>query len=115
VDCEQYLAWCIRKKVTFDIVILDPPSFSRSHEGVFSVQKDLPRLIQQASSLVNQEGFLIVSTNCDELTWSKFEDFFSGLVGFALVQRLEPGFLKPLGSQKSKGLVKGVILQKVLG
>lgn len=49
----------------FDMILLDPPSFSNSKrmEGVLDVQRDHADLIQQAMTLLAPEGTLIFSNN----------------------------------------------------
>lgn len=59
---------------SFDVVILDPPSFSRSRSGTFSISKELEKLVSSGLSLLNRGGTLIISTNCAEL---KPKEFFS--------------------------------------
>ncbi len=49
----------------FHMIILDPPTFSNSHrmDQTFSVQRDHPWCIQQASLLLAEGGVIIFSTN----------------------------------------------------
>ncbi|SIN72854.1 23S rRNA m(2)G-2445 methyltransferase [Sulfurivirga caldicuralii] len=49
----------------FDVVFLDPPSFSTSKrmEGTLDIQRDHVRLIEQARALLKPSGTLIFSTN----------------------------------------------------
>ena len=44
-DCFQALDRLRRKSEKFDVVIADPPSFSHSNQGTWSVQSDLKRLV----------------------------------------------------------------------
>ncbi|HWD18610.1 MAG TPA: pseudouridine synthase [Verrucomicrobiae bacterium] len=63
-DAFRWLARLTRQQRQFDIVILDPPTFSRSKEnGVFSVEKDYGRLLAAALPLVQPGGVLLASTN----------------------------------------------------
>lgn len=50
---------------TFDIIFVDPPSFSNSKrmEGVFDVQRDHNAVIRNAMKLLRQDGVMIFSTN----------------------------------------------------
>jgi 23S rRNA (cytosine1962-C5)-methyltransferase len=48
----------------FDVVILDPPTFSRSREsGVFQAEKDFGALAAAALPLVKPGGILLASSN----------------------------------------------------
>ena len=52
----------------FDLIILDPPTFSRSKEwGAFKVTRDMPKLVEMVVPLLNRGGRLLVSSNA--ATW----------------------------------------------
>jgi len=53
-----------KKQRVFDLVLLDPPTFSQSKtSGVFRAEKDYPKLIALALPLLKREGVLFASTN----------------------------------------------------
>ena len=59
----------IRRGNRFDLIILDPPTFSRSKEwGVFKVVRDLEKLVEQVVPLLNPGGRMLVSSNA--ATWN---------------------------------------------
>jgi 23S rRNA G2069 N7-methylase RlmK/C1962 C5-methylase RlmI len=56
-----------RRKESFGIIVVDPPSFSRSKSrGSFSVKRDMEELVQQAASLIEKSGWLFCSSNLAE-------------------------------------------------
>jgi 23S rRNA G2069 N7-methylase RlmK/C1962 C5-methylase RlmI len=57
----------------FDMVIMDPPSFSRSDKGAFSTAKDLPKLHELALDILAPGGLLITSINSAQISWPQFE------------------------------------------
>jgi 23S rRNA (guanine2445-N2)-methyltransferase / 23S rRNA (guanine2069-N7)-methyltransferase len=61
-DCLQWLNAC---REPFDVILLDPPSFSNSKrmEAVLDVQRDHPKLISRCMDLLNPGGTLVFSTN----------------------------------------------------
>lgn len=63
--------WCRRlakKGRQYDVVILDPPTFSQSKEsGVFRAEKDYGALVTKVLPLVNPGGVLLASTNAATL------------------------------------------------
>lgn len=63
MDTFEFYKYARRKKLSFDIIIIDPPTFSRNKGAAFSVQKDHPRLINEALSLLNPGGFILFSNN----------------------------------------------------
>lgn len=57
-----------RKGEKFDMIILDPPTFSRSHRGKpFHVESDFEDLLTAALELVERDGCILLSTNCSSL------------------------------------------------
>lgn len=61
-DCMQWLKQC---REGFDLIFLDPPSFSNSKrmEGVLDVQRDHVALIKRCLDILKPGGVLIFSTN----------------------------------------------------
>jgi len=49
----------------YDIIIVDPPTFSNSRkmEGTFDIQRDYIALLKVCLDLLNKEGYIIFSTN----------------------------------------------------
>jgi 23S rRNA (cytosine1962-C5)-methyltransferase len=56
----DWLARFARRDERFDLVIVDPPSFSSTP---FSVQRDYPRLVKAAAQVVAPAGILLAATN----------------------------------------------------
>ena len=57
-----------RKGEKFDVVILDPPTFSRSHRGqTFHVENNFEDLLSAALEVVDRNGRILLSTNCSSL------------------------------------------------
>ena len=47
-DVFNYFKYAVRKKMLFDMVVLDPPSFARSKKHTFSASKDYVNLLKEA-------------------------------------------------------------------
>ena len=64
-DVLKELQHMIEANVKFDVIILDPPSFSNSKrmEEDLDIDRDHPILIRDCMKLLNQEGTLYFSTN----------------------------------------------------
>lgn len=57
----------LKAESQYDLIILDPPSFSRNKDGVvFSVKKDMSRLVDAAVSVLSSGGKVFVSSNYAE-------------------------------------------------
>lgn len=100
-----------KKGRQFDLILLDPPTFSKSKEsGVFRAETDYPRLVADALRLLRKGGVLFASSNAAR--WAP-EPFLAAihnaidLAGRRIVQekyfpqppdfpisREEPGYLK---------------------
>jgi len=70
-----YLDRASKRNNFFDIIILDPPSFSRFKGTVFSVKKDMSLLIEKAFHALTPEGMLFVSTNLSSISRLQLEEW----------------------------------------
>ncbi len=74
-DAFDWLRRLARRGRTFDLVVLDPPTFSTSRQGgVFRAERDRGRLVGAAAPLVRAGGVLFAATNAAELAPEKFLD-----------------------------------------
>lgn len=68
-DVMELLPRLGRKGEKFDIIILDPPTFSRSARGkAFQIEKDFETLLTYALELAERDSHILLSTNCTTLT-----------------------------------------------
>lgn len=64
VDVFEQFKKAKKLKKEYELIILDPPSFSRNHQGkVFSVKRDMKELIAQSLEILSPNGILFVSCN----------------------------------------------------
>lgn len=67
-DVLEVLPRLARKEEKYDIIILDPPTFSRSHKGkAFQVEHDFEKLLMAALEVAERDGKILLSTNCSSL------------------------------------------------
>ncbi len=110
-DVFDWLKRLRRKGRLFDIIILDPPTFSQSKEsGVFRAESDYAGLVAGAVGLLKRPGILLASTNAARLDAGEFvrevldaarqggrkvlfERFTPQPLDFP-ISRAEPGYLK---------------------
>lgn len=58
---------------TFDIIVLDPPTFSRDAKGhIWRVERDYGKLVAKAAACLAPQGQMLCSTNCRKLTPAAF-------------------------------------------
>lgn len=74
-DVFNYFKYAVRKKLAFDMVILDPPSFARSKKHTFSAGKDYTDLLVQAIAITEENGVIVASSNCSTFGMKKFKGF----------------------------------------
>lgn len=80
MDVFEYFKYAKRKGLSYDVIVLDPPSFARNKKQTFSVAKDYHKLISQSLEILNPNGLIIASTNAANVTVEKFR------------QQIEKGF-----------------------
>ena len=76
-DIFDYFKTAIKTKKSFDMVVLDPPSFARSKKRTFSAAKDYTSLLEDAIKVTNKNGIIVASTNCSKFGIMMFRDFIS--------------------------------------
>ncbi|MBI1870624.1 MAG: class I SAM-dependent rRNA methyltransferase [Chlamydiae bacterium] len=110
----QYLLRAVKKENKFDVIILDPPSFSRDEGKIFSVKKDLGGLIHCAIQILNPEGYLFVSTNFSGFSTDQLE---KEVRKQAFLEKRLIKKISPLGQDRDfqgSGLVKESYLAALL-
>lgn len=112
-DAFEWLRRLAKKARRFDLVLLDPPTFSTSKTGgTFRAEQDFGRLVAAAVKLVKPGGGLFASTNTARLPPEAFVAAVSGAIADAgrgivrqhfvpqppdfPIRREEPGYLKTL-------------------
>ncbi|HGQ4318786.1 TPA: class I SAM-dependent rRNA methyltransferase [Streptococcus pneumoniae] len=82
MDVFEYFKYAKRKDLTYDVIVLDPPSFARNKKQTFSVAKDYHKLISQSFEILNPGGIIIASTNAANVSRQKFtEQIDKGFAG----------------------------------
>jgi 23S rRNA (cytosine1962-C5)-methyltransferase len=69
----DWLRRFLRRGRKFDIIVLDPPTFSRDRKGkIFRIQEDYGDLAALAAKCLNRDGLLFCSTNFRAITFNEF-------------------------------------------
>ena len=69
----EWLRRLAKKQRRFDVIVLDPPTFSQSKEsGVFRAEKDYGRLVAAVMPLLRDGGVLFASTNAADWPAPRF-------------------------------------------
>ena len=71
-DVFEWLPKFIKRGERYDTILCDPPSFSRSKNGVFSTNKDSQRLHELILPMLKPGGVLVTSINSENYPESSF-------------------------------------------
>ncbi|UYO35535.1 class I SAM-dependent rRNA methyltransferase [Bacillus zhangzhouensis] len=77
MDVFQYFPFAAKKGWTYDLVILDPPSFARTKKHTFSAAKDYQKLLKEAIQITAENGVIVASTNSSAFGMKKFKGFIA--------------------------------------
>ena len=72
-DVFDVLPRLTRRGETFDVVLLDPPTFARGKRSSFSTERDYTRLVAIAAPLVAVGGCLVAFSNTHRLSAGAFD------------------------------------------
>lgn len=97
-DVKDFLLHDADSHGPFDIIIMDPPSFSNSNkmDGTFDVQRDYVWYIHQAMRHLSSKGVLLFSTNLDGF------HFDPGRIEHAVCRNITNSTIPPGFSKKKK-------------
>lgn len=65
-DAMKVVPRLLKRGETFDLIVLDPPTFGRADGRVFRIEKDLPALIRDCFDILEPRGWMLVSCNYAE-------------------------------------------------
>jgi 23S rRNA (cytosine1962-C5)-methyltransferase len=113
-DVFNYFKYAVKKKKTFDMVILDPPSFARSKKYTFSAAKDYKNLLKEAIVITEDNGLIVASTNCATFDMKKFKGFIDSAFKESNVKyAIKEEFSLPPDFRTSKQFEEGNYLKVV--
>ena len=118
-DVFNYFKYAVRKKLAFDMVILDPPSFARSKKHTFSAGKDYTDLLVQAIAITEENGVIVASSNCSTFGMKKFKGFIEkafkqSTCKYTIVEEFTlPNDFKTISEFKEGDYLKVVFIKKI--
>ncbi|HTR53197.1 MAG TPA: class I SAM-dependent methyltransferase [Kofleriaceae bacterium] len=66
-DAVRFLARAVRDRERYDLVIVDPPSFSTARGQPWAIDREYPALIAQCAAVIPPDGLLWLASNHAEL------------------------------------------------
>ncbi|WP_394532503.1 RlmI/RlmK family 23S rRNA methyltransferase [Priestia aryabhattai] len=118
-DVFKYFKYAVKKNMTFDLVVLDPPSFAKSKKHTFSAAKDYKDLLKEAIALTKPNGVIVASTNASNFDMKKFHSFIEKAFNekgerYKMMEQFSlPADFKTIKEFKSGDYLKVVFIQKV--
>jgi 23S rRNA (cytosine1962-C5)-methyltransferase len=113
-DVFDYFKYAVRKKLLFDMVVLDPPSFARSKKRTFSASKDYAKLLKEAIQITNKNGIIVASTNAANVSMFTFRDFIKkAFSDLKLKYKVEESFSLPTDFKVNPKFQEGNYLKVV--
>ena len=85
-DSFIYLEVAAKRNRQWDLIICDPPSFSRSEKRVFRLKDDLEELVSLCAKVLSPKGTLLFSCNLESISVSEIEKRLRKLFPKAQVQ-----------------------------
>ncbi|MGE7883369.1 class I SAM-dependent rRNA methyltransferase [Bacillus sp. NPDC094077] len=120
-DVFLYFKYAAKKKMKFDMVVLDPPSFARSKKYTFSAAKDYKNLLKETIAITENNGIIVASTNCSTFDMKKFKGFidtaFKEMNGKykILEEHSLPEDFRTIDQFKEGDYLKVVFIEKIKG
>ncbi|MEI2375721.1 class I SAM-dependent methyltransferase [Priestia megaterium] len=118
-DVFKYFKYAVKKNMTFDLVVLDPPSFAKSKKHTFSAAKDYKDLLKEAITLTKPNGVIVASTNASNFDMKKFHSFIEKAFNekgerYKMMEQFSlPADFKTIKEFKSGDYLKVVFIQKI--
>ncbi len=75
-DVLLFLAGSKKRNRTWDLIICDPPSFGRTKNTIWKIEKDLPELILNMWACLSANGQILFTCNYEQWTLSGLEKVF---------------------------------------
>lgn len=88
-DAMSYLKRAVKKGNSFDVIILDPPSFARMEKANFQVKRDMPQLMALGIEALSPGGGLFVSTNYSGMSYADLEQMLAKVLNKRRVHHIE--------------------------
>lgn len=112
MDVFSYFKYARKKELTFDLIVLDPPSFARNKKKVFNVSKNYGELVEDSLTILEDDGILIASTNAANLSAKKFKQMIEKVLNEkAAGYQLIDSYRLPADFAVNKGFPEGNYLK----
>ncbi len=115
-DCLLFLKGAKKRERVWDLIICDPPSFGRSQDGVWNIEKNLPDLAELLWACLADNGQILFTCNYEKWTRNQLlQEFVKKLPKTKFkIERLPFLSLDFGETDDNKNVMKGFLLQRLL-
>ena len=115
-DCLLFLKGAKKRERVWDFIICDPPSFGRSQDAVWKIEKNLPELAELLWNCLSNNGQILFTCNYEKWTRNQLlQEFVKKLPKSKFkIERLPFLGLDFGETDDNKNLMKGFLLQRHL-
>ncbi len=111
-DVFEYFKIAKKRGLSYDLIVVDPPSFARSKRKVFSAAKDYTKLLKEVIAITNKNGVIVASTNAANFDMKRFKTFINKAFKEANIRyKIEKSFSLPKDFRVSKKFPEGNYLK----
>ncbi len=111
-DVFDYFKYAFRKGLSYDMVVVDPPSFARSKKRTFSASKDYTKLLKDIIAITNKGGVIVASTNAANFGMMKFRTFVDkAFRDLGIKYKIEESFSLPKDFRVNENFIEGNYLK----
>jgi 23S rRNA (cytosine1962-C5)-methyltransferase len=113
-DTLLFLKGSVKRGRKWDLIICDPPSFGRSKDGAWKLEKDLPELAELMLNCLNKKGQILFTCNLERKTRQDIINLFCKKLnkGTLKIERMPMLCLDYEVTDDIHNLMKGFILTK---
>jgi len=112
-DCLLFLKGSVKRKRQWDLIICDPPTFGRSKDSVWKIERDLPDLAELMLQCTSKGGKILFTCNYEKMNRDELLKLFSQKIrGQFKAARLPQLSLDYEHTDDLKNLMKGFLITK---
>ncbi len=112
-DCLLFLKGSVKRGRKWDLIICDPPTFGRTKESVWKIERDLPTLAQLMLECLEKKGQILFTCNYEKMNRDEIIKMFTQKLRGFQIERLPQMSLDYEHTDDLKNVMKGLLLTKV--
>jgi 23S rRNA (cytosine1962-C5)-methyltransferase len=112
-DCMLFLKGSVKRNRQWDLIVCDPPTFGRSKDSVWKIEKDLPELASLMLNCLAPKGKILFTCNYEKMNRDEVVKLYTQKIrGGFKIERPPQLSLDYEHTDDLQNLMKGLILTK---